>query len=625
MPGKGKKSGKNRKIKPDLDSPKKRYANAGKQNENSLQKLTEKELDNGFVVFDTESDAFDQDGTGRSSIFENNGAAGLEGFGEEGQEGPDNLPALQEQEEKKDDPWAKKENWQEYVTEKPEPQSFLMKSRFENEYSEKTTLSPVFESHTIYVNTGLHSFMGLRYTKFDRKRGRLARKRIQIGFGSQSGIINQGRLINESKNIASISSETPISMDRFENVVGALERTNENVDRVGKMGFFGRLFKSGKAKGTEFSGKYNLLTNNCNDFVISMAKAAGAETPAALHKSILGPIAAWKNLANASEEEELAGGTHIFYGARIEDGERNALLTDFMSQVRNAAKADGINISKVPELEDILLRLNDRAHKLGTMSDKNGTGKETEADLAAINADIRRALRFTAGKKHPRLNSKLLKFEALTRKAGQLTSDPNNIENLTKEEIDDAMSRRTPAEAQMELQQHEGAGSRISDRELFQNNNVFGEGRLTPTGELFLMSVGAGKMIKSLDMGSNVDKASHIREVADIFSGNNIDKAKPFLDRYIKDRPYLSTDQAAKLLTLSIEQGMGLGGIAITQANIWSVDRDDMGYMDYREAFVNAVPAKAEQLDESNRLYTALLYIISVIRGDKVQKEKDER
>ena len=85
-----------------------------------------------------------------------------------------------------------------------------------------------------------------------------------------------------------------------------------------------RLFSRGKAENTEFGGKYNLLTNNCNDFVIAMAKAAGAEAPAELHDSIFGPMVAYKNLANAAQENDLKGGTRIFQGGEIKNIVLNA-------------------------------------------------------------------------------------------------------------------------------------------------------------------------------------------------------------------------------------------------------------------------------------------------------------
>ena len=131
MPGKGKKGVKNKKSKPDLDSPKKRYANAGNRKENGGLKLTETELDNGFVMFDSDEDLYDPNDPGRSTIFAYAGGAGPEGFGEGGLD-----ELLAPQEEKTDDPWAKKENWEEYVTEKPEPGSFLKKERYEKEYIE---------------------------------------------------------------------------------------------------------------------------------------------------------------------------------------------------------------------------------------------------------------------------------------------------------------------------------------------------------------------------------------------------------------------------------------------------------------------------------------------------------
>ena len=155
------------------------------------------------------------------------------------------------------------------------------------------------------------------------------------------------------------------------------------------------------------------------------------------------------------------------------------------------------------------------------------------------------------------------------------------------------------------------------------------------TGQLFLMSVGAGKMITPVAMGSQEVKASQIKEIADKFEGNDLDRAKTFLDRYTKDRGYLSIEQSAKLLTLGIEQGMGLGMIAMIQAKIWSVNTDDMGYKDYRAEVKikndytgtgekRSLP-KEQQLDQSERLYKAILRQILIIRGDKVPKEKDER
>ena len=207
--------------------------------------------------------------------------------------------------------WDDKKDAKDFVTKLPDENSFLF--QWSRNYNEPIRRAPVFESSAFFHGSAMHSHMALRFTRPNSKSGRLERRRVGIGFASQSGfMVGAGKIQNEYFNTSDGSTETPITMKGFENVVGAIERTQGNIDAMLKRNSFLNLFRSGKKPNTEFSGKYNLFTNNCNDFVIAMAKAAGVDNVAKLHTSLWGPMAAYKNIRMAAEKGEGRTGTRVF-------------------------------------------------------------------------------------------------------------------------------------------------------------------------------------------------------------------------------------------------------------------------------------------------------------------------
>ncbi len=466
------------------------------------------------------------------------------------------------------------ENAQQYIAQKPDDTSPL--KNFERSNPERVAQNPVFETHSRGKDfMTQHSFMGLRYTKFNLDRHRLERKRIAVGFGATSGPFSAGRMMDDGDSDAEISSETPISMTQFENVVGAIEHTQTNTEDMARQGFFKRLFKSGKRRGTEFSGKYNLLTNNCNNFVIAMAKAAGVNQAAMLHKTILGPMEAYIQLAEAAEDEEQVGGTRIFQGSNIW-GKREEILGNFPAVVRDAAKEDGIDLEKYPELSQKLDEIANLASRMNVSLRpaaqrfehvENGYGNVegfSDADITLVMERVRQAIRVRTGNKHPRLNIALLKVEAFARKMRQdSTEDP-----LTKYEADSFMDAQTGAEKR-------ARGTQPQDTTLFNSANMSDTGSLAGKGEVLLLTAGMGNMIRKInDHRGETEKqqADNLENVVDGLRGDGKAGIRVYVERFLGRRDYLSADQAAKMLAYGILQAMGLTMLATRKTLIWSID-----------------------------------------------------
>ncbi len=130
--------------------------------------------------------------------------------------------------------WGAKNDAASYITELPEKGSFLRD--FERPYNEPVNRAPVFESSSFFRGIGMHSYMGLRYTRLDTETGFIMRKRIGVGFGSGSGPANYGKINNEYWNLTDGSSETPITIDGLNNTIRSIEATKSNIEAAKNSG-----------------------------------------------------------------------------------------------------------------------------------------------------------------------------------------------------------------------------------------------------------------------------------------------------------------------------------------------------------------------------------------------------
>ncbi len=579
-----------------------------------------------------------------------------------------NEPVEEEQEE--EDFWRESQNPDDYIAKVPTNESFL--SGFERGSRESVKMKPVFETHTfvhereVDEDTGPHSFMGLRFTKLDPIRGRLTRRHIKIGFGSMHGRpMGTGNLMDEADSTADASTETPISMDNFNNVVGAIERTKGNIDAFSRRNAFMRFFGGGKQEGTEFSGKYNVLTNNCNDFVITMAKAAGAEVPAQLHKSIFGPYQAKKNLANAAEQGQLAGGTRVKQLGKVlgyrgqmsrahGEGENrheagwDRFLSNYMDDVRRSLGIDGIDLTRVPELEELLSVVNQDALRLRgylqrltrTNRRRRDVPENLEGEITTITADVRRAIEFHTTKKHPRLNISLMRVEALANHLRELAAEPgeeNKIGNLDEFEVNYALTTQTTEEKR--YTESANTGGVEANKEPMQNAVLFVPGNVTSgasrgAGEVLLMEAESGSLIKSMDseLGmSEFEKSGNLSGLVANMRGNDGEKMTPYLERFVQARDYLSSDQTAKMATLCILQAMGLRALTLHLSLIWKLDTEAADYETKRRDIEGKfkrrnleeeTDARSRQLESAYQLLTIIKERVNIIKGERPEQRQ---
>ncbi|MCR5775264.1 MAG: hypothetical protein K6G42_09295 [Lachnospiraceae bacterium] len=533
-----------------------------------------------------------------------------------------------------EDPWSTNNDPADILVDKPDQSSFLRD--FEKPFPEQSLMRPVFETHS-YMNGYLdqHSYMGLRYTKFNTDSGRFERKRIQVGFGGYRQLVGKGQLMDESDNTAQASSETPISVSSFDNVVGAIERTRANISSVERRGFFGRLFGRAKAEGTEFGGRYNVLTNNCNDFVVAMAKAAGVDTAVKLHSTVWGPMKAYKNLAEAAGNESPGSGTRIYNGTTISAERKNDILGSFLLEATQAAGRDGLVLTGDPELITLIRKVDSDTIQIQKTMDairENENGDQINVDpvIEEASRDVRAALRHNTGKPHINLNILLMQVELAAHQLREADQSDwgNNIRNVSDAELESIMKDTTDAERST-------PGNRITevaDRDLFAGYNVL-TGSTKGVGELILMASGRGKLISSYrDSGRSpeMDKVQNINEMYNVIRGSAGDRAIPLIERYAADRNYLSTDQVSKMLTISILLGMGLDEAAVAIGSTWGLDSKAADYEkqseDIREQFfANGDRAlRMPQLSNAVRLYQSLKDRVANIRGESPEVEKGE-
>ncbi len=500
--------------------------------------------------------------------------------------------------------WSAKENPADYITQLPEQGSFLR--GFEAPYNEPVNRAPVFESSAFFRGYGMHSYMGLRYSRLDPDTGFVTRKRIGVGFGSGRGPANYGKINNEQWNLTDGSSETPITVQGLENTIRAIENTQSNIEAAKRMNPIWRFFAKAQVNPDGFSGKYNLLTYNCNDFVIFMAKKAGAELPAQFHDSILGPMVAYKNLRLAAEKGEMTNGTRIFFANALQDkitdttGKKGQLLFDFYSRAQLGAVKDGIDLKKFPEFDNLLSAVHKDAitlfnyclvkEKVQGIVDPAKLPQNLDEIIAKMNTTIRKAVEYNTGKKHPKITRYLLQVEAIAREF--ITKAPageKGIDDYTEYEVDYATSKLSEAEA---TAKSSGAAS-ISDSVLFGDNNTDTR-NVIAIGNLILTALGLGSYIKVQQGGlTNVRRTNRLLNLLSSSTRkNNAESVLPYIRRYIDNRKFLTNEQIGKLLLNGMLHGLGEGMMASRYQIIWRFEPSMQDYekkiQKIRDVYLNA-------------------------------------
>ena len=448
---------------------------------------------------------------------------------------------------------------------------------------------PVFETHSFVGRKeidekdvwNMHSFIGLRYTKLNEVTGRLERRRVKVGFGGSGSPFSTGSLLDDTNTQADMSTETPITMNKFESVVRSIGQVANNIDSQ----------EHGQKDGEGFSGKYNVFTNNCNHFVEYMARIAGTDVPAALHDhSILGPLAAYKHLATAAEDGQ-QGDTRFFQGGgkkegQMSKGNRQAFLQNYRAEAIRALGVDGIKITDDPAFGALI---NGLVSSAAFVADRLPDGAsfsipDTDADKASLAAsldqvatNVRAVIGYKYKVPHPRLNMSAMKIEALANVVRKnCLPERRAFSDLTAREIDFTLSTATENEGYAAEQ-----GS-LENVFLFDPSNME-VGRLKESSaEIFLSAAGINDIAGLVD--SKIVGKNNIQGPADLLYsvigsiGSSYDALKPYLTKYIAARPNIKPKQMATMITLGVLNILGLNKLSTTLGQITQL-RDEDSWM----------------------------------------------
>lgn len=458
------------------------------------------------------------------------------------------------------EPGAPEQQWEreeygnvdpQYVTDKPDADSPL--SQFVQTYTQEGPgQAPVFETHSFMPreevdNEGmghLHSFIGLRFTQLDPVTARYTRKRLKVGFGGGGhAFAPQGTLMDDTNTQADMSTETPITRDQLESVMAVIpEKTQE---------------------------PYNVLTHNCNHFTQQLAAMVGASIPAQLHDTPLGPMAAYKNLANAAENGN-QGRTRFFQGGGLGKwtqtesqmaGERGKqFVTHFMDAARPAARRDGVPFLLNPRLAAAAEQVSQAAlpmqNFLGPFSIASAADAERlENTTHTVTEKAQDLIHLHLWKSHPRVNITAMKVIAM---ANHLHSTflPKRraLTNYSQQELDASLSQRTDAEREAAAQD-DGPSSlhRVDNEQLFTSDRT----QLTAAGDIFLQSIGImpGAIVQQYSMseGKPLDLCiSLMEQIAGALTGEAGMGINNYLAAFFHGRDNLTNEQLGALATQSI-------------------------------------------------------------------------
>ena len=367
------------------------------------------------------------------------GTSNEEAGDETGEETAGQANAAAEEQQWKDDSYGPMDL--SLVTTKPDNGSPL-KDYVQNYTQEGPAQAPIFETHSFVPreavdNEGmehLHSFIGLRFTQMDKDSSRYIRKRLKVGFGGGgSAFADHGTLMNDYNTQADMSTETPIRRDQLEAVMNAIP--------------------------AEANKPYNVLTHNCNHFTQSLAEMVGASVPAQLHDSVLGPIGAYKNLANAAEQGQ-QGRTRFFQGGGMGKSENSQmfgergkeLVTRFTDTARSAARWDGLPFMLYPSLSGAAERVQEAA---APMKDYLGIPRlQSENDEQRVETIVRSTteaaenlIHLHLWKGHPRVNMAAMKVIAMANNLhSTLLPEHRPIGSYSEQELNAVLTQPTKAE-----------------------------------------------------------------------------------------------------------------------------------------------------------------------------------
>lgn len=446
--------------------------------------------------------------------------------------------------------------------------------------------SPVFETHAFAPREGIdgvssmmmHSYIGLRFTQKDPMDGILRRRHIRVGFGSGNGtpFSPQGKLRDDWNTQADASTQTPITKQQLEGALEALPR-----------------------KGQE---PYNLLTHNCNTFTKEMAEMVGASVPAKLHDTLLGPIGAHTNLANAAAEGEQER-TRFFQGGSTLSGQmsqenRKKLMSQFYETAKSAARWDATPFLLYSGLRNNAQQMQDAAKEMEPFfqnfqirqiksSEELGDLEHTLREVDQRGTALMQTKTLVS---HPRVNMVAMKTMALAKLLGrtyfpkrQLVQNSAAREELltsldiqTDVELDsrrDAIARKRaasqrgedPDQVKLSGVSNENYFADFGGNVLLNRGGAYTRNQIDAeiTGDLFLQAAGLTpeELLRQTlpvgdgmegNLGNQTRVAVIMRLVYEGLQSGDQESMNEYLQRYIKSHEVLNLTQMAATIAASI-------------------------------------------------------------------------
>ncbi len=547
----------------------------GKKKEDTGSTLNESLVDSGDTTSDQQSDTTPATGTDTGTQDTND----------------TNPPAAPEP-----SAWDKPTNDADFITSIPDENVGSELYKIEKTTSrDDVKTRPVFETHSFMPREEidgmgmlhLHSFMGLRYTKLNKKTGRLQRKRAKLGFGGSGSPLSTAGFLDDTSTSADMSTETPISMDKFNEVVASVDQVAANINSR----------KNGGGDISGLSGFYNVLTNNCNNFVENMARIAGATVPANLHHSILGPAGAYKQLAQAAEQGQI-GDTRFFSGGGMKWGQmseanRQNFLFQYRTEANRALSVDGIKLNSDPVFAGLIDHLVEDAQLLGhfVSGTRDHMVPESQDDMNAMNAiidstirNVRAVVEYHHAKPHPRLNISALKVEALAQRVREhYQYNERGFSDLTETELVEALQKPTTAEKLAS----NSRSFQLTNKALFGSNNtgtvpnlLTGDSQNSP-GKLILLTIGISNPVDYVEsMAQRKSTREADRDMAADVAGkirDNTDAITPVLTRFLSVRKNNSSRQCATLLASGIFDSLMMHKLSKTMTDMAAFEDRETG------------------------------------------------
>lgn len=403
--------------------------------------------------------------------------------------------------------------------------------------------APVIETHSYTPRTDvdgsnwlmLHSFVAVRYTELDDRTKLYRRKRAVIGFCGDG-------LRNDINNPADMSSETPISVSQFNSAMDA-------IDTGGKT-------------------PYSLPNFNCNHFSVEVAKAAGATVPQKLHDSIFGPMAAYRNLANAAAEPQ-TGTTRFFQGGSTSKGQmsqenRTNFLDDFFDLSKQAARRDGLPFFFHRGLKSTAESTAQAAQALSTQfkgipsrADEgalaSGGEEQTVRQVTQTATDkAQELIHYSSFKGHPRVNMAAMKVVAMAEQLRSLLlpDEKQSITSYTDDQIATAMTFNEitlSADQQADAERSDEGKRKAFAIRLRRND-------MSTLGTMLLASLGVPLSTRLTDSQRGVNGILY--SVMNQLSRSSSTEITPFLVKVKETYPTMSDRELSLLCCTAITDGI---------------------------------------------------------------------